>query len=492
MLEIAFAQLRLMTTIIFGQPFSLTALDQLIDAAHETQQEFGALSPEAVELLSGPTIDEEERRDLHLRRFRAQAVRAAHDTVYYGRLFEQIGLAPARLKHRDISLIPITQKEALEANPDTFVRRIAQPVMRMAGGVYFSLYELRLIAALAAIELLLKGEVGVDEVIQINYPASALPFTLGLGGAYARLGALIQPVGQVEPDYALAMLAQKQRLPGKKSRPSILLAYPSYLDELVDVGLRLGYNPDHFGLERIITGGELVTEGLKIRCQYLFGQVQFKEYYASTAILPLIGAGRPEGGLQFEPLQGLVEVINPDTSTPAQPGEIGTVVVTPFSAYRDTTLVLRYDTQDMVRLPVEATPPGTTPSILGKFHHSARHELGWTFPREIQEALEAVEAVRLPVRYGFWAIPSGVAVEVLVTKNTPKVRGQIEQSLLEHAVPVRELHLVEERTQLQRPLPLRCDGHQGEQFQLPIKADRSLNQTNRLGLSPRNYREKVI
>jgi len=75
----------------------------------------------------------------------------------------------------------------------------------------------------------------------------------------------------------------------------------------------------------------------------------------------------------------------------------------------------------------------------------------------VAEALEAIEAVPLPARYGFWAVPSGIAVEVVAQADVPSVRRRIEQSLIDWQVPVCELHVVTDPTRLSRPFPLRCD-----------------------------------
>ena len=75
---------------------------------------------------------------------------------------------------------------------------------------------------------------------------------------------------------------RQQALPGKKPQASLLSTYPSYLGRLLETGLRLGYTPADFGLERILLGGEIVTEGLKRRSQAIFGPVQFSESYGMT------------------------------------------------------------------------------------------------------------------------------------------------------------------------------------------------------------------
>jgi phenylacetate-CoA ligase len=137
--------------------------------------------------------------------------------------------------------------------------------------------------------------------------------------------------------------------------------------------------------------------------------------------------------------------------------------VTPLPPYREVTILLRYDTQDVARpvdgpLTCELRNLQATSPLLGKLRLAIRHEGGWTFARDVLEALEGAEEVPLPACYGFWAVPGGVAVEVVARRSAePRVRRAIETRLEERGVPVRELNLVEYRGELRRPVPLRCD-----------------------------------
>src|SRR5262245_14287655 len=67
----------------------------------------------------------------------------------------------------------------------------------------------------------------------------------------------------------------------------------------------------------------------------------------------LIASLCEQGHLHFEVSQGLLEVSSVETATPALAGEAGTIVATPFYPYRETTLLLRYDTGDVVKRLVE-------------------------------------------------------------------------------------------------------------------------------------------
>jgi hypothetical protein len=206
----------------------------------------------------------------------------------------------------------------------------------------------------------------------------------------------------------------------------------------------------------------VVTAGLRARCQQLFGPVRLVETYGMTETFPMGGTGCAEGHLHWAPAHGLLEVLDPDTQTPAAAGAIGRMVVTPFAPFRETTILLRYDTEDLVEvLPEPLTCPlrhlPATSTVLGKRRLAVRHDSGWTTPRDVLEALESLDVVPLPARCGFWGVPGGVAVEVRVRHADAAVRAQVTARLEESGVPVQELSLVEDPRELRRPLPLRCD-----------------------------------
>jgi hypothetical protein len=95
--------------------------------------------------------------------------------------------------------------------------------------------------------------------------------------------------------------------------------------------------------------------------------------------------------------------------------------------------------------------------LLGKRRLALHHAQGWTSPREVLEALEALELVPLPARCGFWTVPGGVAVEVVTREDARHARHQVAEALEARGVPLRELKLRTDRSQLRHPYPLRGD-----------------------------------
>jgi acyl-CoA synthetase (AMP-forming)/AMP-acid ligase II len=333
---------------------------------------------------------------------------------------------------------------------------------------------------------MMQGHVGPEDIVQLSSSARATLGNTCFAGACAQTGAQLYLSGLVEPQQSLALLSEERHLPGRKSRTSVLNVYPSYLGQLVEAGLELGYRPSDFGLERIMVGGEIVTAGLRCRAQQLFEPVQFIEGFGMTEIWPLGGDRCAAGHLHFEPSRGMVEVLDPDNGGVVEPGAIGTLVGTPFPPYRETTPVLRFDTEDLVQqiegpLDCRWRDLPSTSNILGKRRLAVRHADGWTTPRDVLEALEALEVVPLPAHCALRANGSGVIVEVFVRDLGPTARSAIGDSLEEHGVPLRELRLVDHPGDLHSPLPLRGDLR--ELSFAPPEADRMFAATN-MGVEP--------
>jgi phenylacetate-CoA ligase len=470
MLDVAAAQFRYTLSLLFGWRFSVRSLERMLAALRETQREFGAVGQQGSEVVDGPALDAESRRRIQLHRFRQQAKRAMRDTAYYHDLFARLELDPANLGYEDITRLPCTPKEAVRDDPDAFVSRQAWPYLRATTtgttgkptSICFSEHELRVYFALLAMPTFFTHDLQESDLVQISTSARGTLGNVCLAGACAHLGAMVSLAGVVDPAQALARLREKRHIAGKRERTSVLYTYPSYLGELVEYGLAQDLRPADFGLERISVGGEIVTQGLKQRAEWLFGSVRWLEGSGMTETWPVGGRLCEAGHLHFEVSQGLIEVQQLEGSGPAQEGEAGTLVVTPFPPYRETTLLLRYDTQDVVRVLPSALScslkhlPATS-NLLGKRGMAVHHEGGWTFPREVLEALEAVEELPLHARCGFWAVPGGVALEVQSRESTPELHRKIQDNLHAWGVPVQSLRLVEPGQALQHALPLRCD-----------------------------------
>lgn len=464
MIETAFAQLRLAYALATGRRLNLRDLDRITAAMCETLSEFGYIGAEAARSVSGPVLDGDVAKQVALKRFRTQVKRAAEGTRYYGDLFARIGLDPDRFGTTDIADVPITTKDALRADPMGFVHDAARPTARIgstattgrATTVHYSDYELRVISALTAHHMLLRRLIEPEDVVALCISSRASLALNSIISVCSSVGAVSSLVGLVDPREALTALTASSR------PPTVLNIYPSYLGELIEVGLAAGLRPRDFALERILVGGEVVTSGLQRRAVELFGDVDFSENCAMTEIAPAGGTPCTGGHLHLEPTTGLVEVERLDGTGPADPGEAGTLIVTPFPPYRETTLLLRYDTGDVVRplagpLTCELNHLPATSRIEGKRSLGVEHDHGWTFQRPVQEALESLSVVPLPARYGVCRTPGGVGVDVVVRQSDRHTAAIIRQTLVDQGVPVTQVNPVPSLGQLRAPVPVRAE-----------------------------------
>jgi phenylacetate-CoA ligase len=182
-------------------------------------------------------------------------------------LFRRLDLDAAHLRWEEIGQIPPTPKAALRDQPDSFVRCNAQPTLActMTGTtgrpttVCLSTHELQTYIAFNAISHLVSGDITDTDIVHMATSTRAVLGNSCFAGGCLRTGALVVMGEQIDLVQTLAMLAQEHTLAGKKSRSSALLVSPSYLGEFVEMGLRLGYQPSDFGLERIATGSEILT-----------------------------------------------------------------------------------------------------------------------------------------------------------------------------------------------------------------------------------------
>ncbi|MEV0316960.1 AMP-binding protein [Streptomyces sp. NPDC050658] len=470
-----------------GRPFRRRSLDRLLDGMRAAQEEFGGITDgDGDDLLGGAALDAGTRQLVQGRRLRTQAVRAAQDTDFYAEVFGRLGIDPAGIGHDSVASIPVTSKQALRDAPSSFISRSAQAVhccsttgtTGRATTIWLSDDELHLISTLATLAQFQSRTFRPDDQILIGVSPRNRIAVHATAFAAATVGAAVRVGGMTGPEQMLATLAEHHPVPGHKSRISVLTAHPSYLALLVQTARRLGYGPADFGLERVLVGGEILTRGLRRRAQEVFGELEFDENYALTELAPFGGGRCEQGHLHYEPATCLVEVLDLDgRHRPVADGEPGVLVGTPLPPFRDTTLLLRYDTEDVVQS--LAGPPDCRMSrlpalaqLLGKRAQAVRHDAGWTFVRPVVEALESVPGVPLPARYGFWGAAGGVVVEVVAPESpaSPGLRLEIGLALERRGVPLTELRIVDSPHELRRSVPLRCDLREGDMSPAPLVA----------------------
>lgn len=483
MLDTAVRQLRYGLALLANRKIAVPAVHQLVRDAVASQAEYGDLGDEEQLRQMQGAVDADARQAIDSRRWQVMVRRAYRDTVYYRQRLDALGLAPDELTLERIHELPPTPKDALRALPEAFVSRAANPTFQawttgttgVPTSFWFSTYELDLASGLSAMSLLMTAGITPADVVQLSVSSRAMLAIQNTMRACSLIGAASYLTGLIDPRESLARLATPVHLPGKKPRPSVLTTTPSYLAALVSTAEQEGYQPADFGLEQILCGGEVLTDALRTRAEQTFG-APLVDSYSMTEMFPIAGLVCRDAHLHITAEQGLVEVLRPDDFTPAGPGEVGMLVGTPFYPYRETTLVLRVASGDLVRaLPEQPTDceyaglPATS-RVLGR--QSMSSDSGEPiFQRDILDLLEGEPQVPLPARYALQPADDGFALDVLVARDTPALLSRLETSVAERHLPIRKLRLHTDPDTMPQPAFFRAmlrettvartpDGHQ--------------------------------
>jgi phenylacetate-CoA ligase len=452
MLDTAYRQLRHGWAVTTGKRIRVADLLALVTHARATITEFGRLERDQLLEAMGAAPDPEFRRSLDERRWRAAVRKAYEETTYYRRAMDQLGLRPKDLTLDRIAELPPTPKSALRVLPEAFVSSRADMALQAfttgttgtPTSCWFSEYELDLAAAYGALGMMINIGLGERDVLALCTSSRAV-----LGGhtliRAARLAGVATVVGGViDPAETLSRLATPVHVPRKKPKISALSVFPSYLSVLVQTGERLGYTAADFGVEKILCGGEILSDALRERTRDFFG-AEIEESYAMTEVFPFGGQVCSQGHLHYTADHGLVEVLDPVTFGPTEPGAVGSLVITPFPPYRETTVILRLATGDLVRtLRAEPTcelagQPATSP-LLGKAALAPGSAERPLYQRDILELLEAQPQLPAPVRYGVETADDGFDLHVHGPEE-PAVQAALEQRAADAGLPVRKIVL---------------------------------------------------
>lgn len=466
MFETGVRQFRLAMAMVWGHRISPRLVEQLIQDAVHTLEEFGSPGADVEQLLDGPFSDPEARWEFQTRALRRTVRRLCDRSPFYAQRLADTGLDAHRLNLAELTQIPVTTRAELTEHQQRFLCRGSAPYLttRTTGStgkpaeIWLSRYEAQLWPALAGLSGLLRGEISPADHMQVNISSRATAAVQQNVTLCRLVGARARVLGVIRPDHSLDSL-----LAGGDAAPTLLATYPSYLAELLTAAQRRGLQPNDFRLRRIDVGGEVLSPSVASAARAVFGVAQVNDTFAMTEVLPVSGRTCSAGHLHHDINMGLVEIIHLDTGQAAAPGELGSLVITPFYPYRECMPVLRYDTRDVVRcLPTGALTcdlagiPASS-AILGKADNLLRSGADIISPRDVVEVVEAFPSRPWPAR--FRADMAGG--RLTVTLPAPAMAG-VDPDEVSTRFAARGFHLDArlaacEQAQVERLRPLRSD-----------------------------------
>lgn len=464
----ALSQLRYGMAILRNRRIRPQDLERIARDLVATLAEFGEPGADSA-LLPGQAgaVDPAVRRTVTERSLRATARAAARHTAYYRRTFDTLGLDPRTLTPQTWDQVPVTPKAALRGLPAAFVSAASTPaLMALTTGtsgtptaVWYSRAEVEIAVAMSTVSAVLgMGLRPRHTVAYAGCSRATLPL-LNVEESVTRIGASFVQIGTVEPAVALNRLAAPLGLRGKAPQITHLTVSASYLAALVEEAEQNGWRAADFGLESIGVGGEPLSEALRERAAAALGGT-LSTSYMTTETVPSGGTPCAEGHLHHTTEFGHLEVLDPVTHTPTPPGAVGIIVQTPYVPYRDCTLLLRYATGDLVRLPGNAVGcelahlPATSP-VLGRWSGPLSVEVP---TRSVLNLLEAEPEIPLPARYALVDDPSGPRLHVLV-RRLPATRllGRLEERATAEGLALDTVVLHDDPASMPATGPVRAD-----------------------------------
>jgi phenylacetate-coenzyme A ligase PaaK-like adenylate-forming protein len=407
MFETGIRQFRMALSMVWGRRLDTPNLGRLIDDLLATIEEFGEPGDAVDEqqLLGGPLADPAARREFAERALRRTARRLATASPFYERVFAAAGVEPGKLSPASLAKIPVTTKRDLIERQRDFVCTDVAPYLttRTTGTtgrpaeIWLSRYEMELWPALNALAAVLRDELRPDDLLQVNMNSRAIAAT-HLAAATCRLARSgCRLLGVVPP---------QESLDGLTAGATLLSTYPSYLAELVTAARHRGLGPADFHLRRVMVGGEILSPSLARAASQTLGVPRITDPFTMTEVIPAAGQTCSRAHLHFDLNSSHTELLDLATGEPAEPGALGTLVITPYFPYRECMPVFRYDTRDVARrLPGEDTgcelagAPAIS-QILGKADHLLRLASGEVItPRELVNAIEALPTQPWPARF---------------------------------------------------------------------------------------------
>lgn len=303
----------------------------------------------------------EELEQLQLERLEATLRRVYLNVPFYRKRFDEAGVDPDDIQSfEDIQKLPFTTKNDLRDNypyglfavPLREVVRIhaSSGTTGMSTVVGYTKNDIKTWSNLVA-RILTAGGVTKDDVVQIAFGYGLFTGGFGLHYGAERIGASVIPISSGNTKRQIKIM--------QDFKTTALVCTPSYAMLIADTMYEMGINVNSLSLKYGLFGAEPWSEGMREELQEKLKIVATDNYGLSEIMGPgVAGECLERKGLHINEDHFYVEVINPETLMPVEPGEVGELVITTLT--KEAFPMIRFRTRDLTRLMPEPCPCGRT------------------------------------------------------------------------------------------------------------------------------------
>lgn len=227
-----------------------------------------------------------------------------------------------------------------------------------------------------------------EDIVQISFGYGMFTGALGLHYALEKIGCAVVPNSSGNTEKALMFM--------RDFKTTALVATPSYALYMAETAKSLEYSMSDYHLRLGLFGSEGCTPEMRTQIENNWGLFATDNYGMSELIGPGVsGECIERNGLHINEDHFLIEVVDPETLEPVDPGENGELIVTPLS--KEAFPLLRYRTRDISKIDYEPCKCGRTFARMDKIKGRSDDMLKIrgvnVFPSQIESVLVGMENV---------------------------------------------------------------------------------------------------
>jgi phenylacetate-CoA ligase len=303
----------------------------------------------------------EDLEQLQLERLQSTLYRVGTHVPFYKKKFDELKVDYDNFRSLDdLRRLPFTSKQDLRDNypyglfavPLREVVRVhsSSGTTGLATVVGYTQNDIKNWSNLVA-RILTGAGVTKDDVIQIAFGYGLFTGGFGLHYGAERVGASVIPISAGNTKRQIQIM--------QDFKTSALVCTPSYALIIADTMMEMGVNPNGTNLRVGLFGAEPWSEAMRKEINEKLG-IRATDNYGLSEIMGPGVAGECEecNGLHIAEDHFLIEIINPETLEPVEPGEIGELVITTLT--KEAFPMIRYRTRDLTRFIPEPCPCGRT------------------------------------------------------------------------------------------------------------------------------------
>jgi phenylacetate-CoA ligase len=338
----------------------------------------------------------EDLEQLQLERLQSTLYRVGTHVPFYKKKFAEKKLNFEDIKSLDdLRRLPFTVKQDLRDNypyglfavPLREVVRVhsSSGTTGLATVVGYSRNDIRNWSNLVA-RILTAAGVTKDDVIQIAFGYGLFTGGFGLHYGAERLGASVIPISAGNTKRQIQIM--------QDFKTTALVCTPSYALIIADTMMEMGINPNGLSLRYGLFGAEPWSEAMRQEINEKLGIIATDNYGLSEVMGPgVAGECQQCQGLHINEDHFLLEIIDPETLEPVEPGEVGELVITTLT--KEAFPMIRYRTRDLTRLIPEPCECGRTlmrmERIMGRTDDMLIIKGVNVFPIQIERVLFEIE-----------------------------------------------------------------------------------------------------